>query len=151
MISEILLIGQISEQAPGTLLLRTGQTESKRETEGRGKHLQTQGGCHEKVELFESNEVFEGLYKSSINLHPTPCSLLNLIPLSPLSSFCCHIFSKNIWPQMLTQLRLRVDLVCSSVASGRMALGEGCERWRRLLYEGLSRGLIYEHPDQWVN
>ena len=59
MIPEILLIGQISEQAPGTLLWRTGQTESKRErrTEGRGKHLQTQGGCHEKVELCESNEL----------------------------------------------------------------------------------------------
>lgn len=35
MISEILLIGQISEQAPGTLLWRTGQTESKSERERR--------------------------------------------------------------------------------------------------------------------
>lgn len=34
MISEVLLIGQISEQAPGTLLWRTGQTECK-ERDGR--------------------------------------------------------------------------------------------------------------------
>lgn len=59
-----------------------------RERDGRkGKHLQTQGGCHEKVGLFESNEVFEGLYKSSIDLHSTPCFLLDLIPLSTLCSF----------------------------------------------------------------
>lgn len=35
MITEILLIGQISEQAPSTLLWRTGQTESKRGRDGR--------------------------------------------------------------------------------------------------------------------
>lgn len=126
MISEILLIGQISEQAPSTLLLRTGQTESKSERDRRkkGENIERRGGGgHKKVELFESNEVFEGLYRSSINLHPTPCSLLNLIPLSSLSRFCYHISLKIIWPRRLTQLRLRVDLVCNSVASERMALG----------------------------
>lgn len=35
--------------------------------------------------------------------------------------------------------------------SGKMALGKGCEKKGTVLHEGLSRTLIYEHPDQWVN
>lgn len=50
MISEILLIGQISEQAPGSLLLRTGQTESKSERDRRkkGENIDRCGGGAQK-------------------------------------------------------------------------------------------------------
>lgn len=97
---------------------------------------------------------------------PTPCSLLALIPLS-LSGF--HYPSVNLWvTQWIEILKTTFgfrwwhnrclwwlrDLVWNIVANERMALCErceGCERRRRGIYKGLSKGLIYEHPDQWVN
>lgn len=50
MICEILLIGHISERAPGTPLWRTGQTERR---EGKQNIEKTQEGRHEKAKFDE--------------------------------------------------------------------------------------------------
>lgn len=160
----------ISEICPNWANLRAGtqhpalenrsDREQARETEGRGKHLQTQGGCHEKVELCESNEL-RGCTRAALTSNSLlPTCLNSSFPLrlslprcKSMSSSMDWNFENYFWLQMMTQWRLRVAQgpCLEQCGQWKMALCERCERRRRGIYKGLSKRLIYEHPDQWVN
>ena len=144
MISEIPLIGQISEQGPQHPSLDNGSDEEQgRETEGRKpKTLQTQGGCHEKVELCESNEL-RGCTRAALTSNSLlPTCLNSTFHALQFWPFCCKCMSSGIDKNTHgSRWRHNWDpgaLVWSSVANEQMALGEGWDRRGRVLYEGLS-------------
>lgn len=77
MISEILLIGQISEQAPGTLLWRTGQTESKSEGERRkeGENIyRHKGGAMKRLGYLSLMKFLRGCTRVALTSTQLPAS-----------------------------------------------------------------------------
>lgn len=98
MISETPLIGQISEHGPQHPSLDNGSDEEQgRETEGRKpKTLQTQGGCHEKVERCESNKL-RGCTRAALTSNSLLSTCLNsTLHTLQLWPFCCKSMSSGI-------------------------------------------------------